>query len=271
MYPQHSVSGSQSQALAERLFKSPEGLDSLLEQLHKGDCPHPHLPFLMATNASKKRLVFFTPRCKLWSCLVCGPTNVKLAAWRASDGAKTVFEGGNGISFVTLTSHEALAAGQSWWVLPKAWKKLHVRMQRAAGRHVEYYAVPELHENGRVHLHMLTNAGLRKKWWKDNARACGFGYQNDAQEVVAVGGVAAYVTKYLSKTLQFSNMPPGTRRIRTSQGWPKLPELPEPEGWVFKSVDKKVELGDLVAGHQAHGYSVVFAGSKSAWEYVAAE
>lgn len=270
MYPQSKDSPVRSQ-LASLLFQSPQGLDSSIEQLHKGDCPHPHLPFLMATNASKKRVVLFTPRCKLWSCPVCGPLNVALAAWRASSGAKELFLERGKLSFVTLTPHERLSAGQSWWVLPKAWKKLHIRIKRQIGGEVDYYAVPELHQNRKVHLHMLTTANLPKKWWKDNARACGFGYQNDAQEVVAVGGVASYVTKYLTKTLQNCDMPSGTRRIRTSQGWPKLPKLDAPDGWKFETVKPKEPLNDIVETATALGYSVAFAGSKSAWKLVSAE
>jgi len=270
VYPQSKDSPTPSQ-LAAHLFPSAQRLDVFIRTTPPKDCPHPHLPFLKGINQEKRRVVFFTPRCKLWSCPVCGPTNVALASWRASEGAKTAFQSKRGLSFVTITSHEKLSAGASWWVLPDAWKKLHRRVQRAAGGPVDYYAVPELHQSGRVHLHMLTTATLKKRWWKDNARACGFGYQNDAQEVVAVGGVAAYVTKYLGKTLQYSNLPKGTRRIRASRGWPKTPELPAQDGWTFQAMDAKSELQSEKSFYERKGFSVVIAGSKSAWDYVEAD
>jgi hypothetical protein len=167
------------------------------------------------------------------------------------------------MSFVTITSNEKLDPKGSWWVLPDAWKKLHARIGRKTDGH-QYYAVPELHKSDKVHLHMLTTATMRKKWWKDNARECGFGYQNDVQEVVAVGGVGSYVTKYLNKTLQFSNLKPGTRRVRTSQQWPKLPPMAEAEGWEITLMGTE-PLNCAVAELQRRGFMVRFAGSKSAW------
>lgn len=269
MRSQDNAHADQSQ-LHAALFPSPKGLDLLLEQLTAGDCPASGLPLLQAVSEKLQRVIFFTPRCKRWNCPTCGPLNARLAAWRASEGCRAFFEAGHRLTFGTITSHPKLSVLGAWWVLPDAWSKLRKRAVRASSS-FEFYVVPEPHRSGKVHLHMLATGGLKKKWWKDNAAACGFGYQADAQEVVSVGGVTSYVSKYLTKTLEFSNVPKYTRRVRTSRGWPKLPE-PEPHGdWTMRVVERGEQLSELVAVAENRGFSVSIAGSKSAWRLIGAD
>lgn len=204
------------------------GLISSIEQFDGPiDCPNQHVPYLLGINHVAVKAVIFRPRCKMWSCPVCGRANAWLWAFRAEHGAHTLYDAGKTISFATITSHEKLTPQQTWWVAPRAWMKLQARIRRAAGPY-EYYSVPEEQGSGDMHFHMLITVALGERWWKDNARECGFGYQNDEKEVWKEGGVTRYVVKYLGKSLEITTMPPRTRRVRTSRNWPKLPEREPP-------------------------------------------
>jgi len=242
---------------------TPGGLDSFIEQFRADDCPNTHTPWLKGIDIRAGIVVFFRPRCKLWSCPVCGPINATLWAWRADAGARLLGKE-HPLAFITLTSHEKLAANASLRVLPSAWGKLQDRLRRAASG--QYLIVPELHKNGRVHLHGLFTHGLKKKWFKDNARECGMGYQVDSQEVISLGGVAAYVTKYLTKSIVEPQFAKGFRRVRTTRNWPKLPEKIPRDGLSFVLFEHDETLQDAAREARAHGYEVVIAGSKSGWK-----
>lgn len=244
----------------------PKGLDLFIEQFDGRDCPNLRVPWMTAINTAAGQALIFRPRCKMWSCPICGRANAWVWAFRAQDGAKELYDSGKPIRFVTITPHERLSPGASWWVMPHAWMKLQARVRRATNG-FEYLCVPELHKSNKVHLHMLTTAPLSKRWWKDNARACGFGYQNDAQEVWSVGGVIGYVEKYLMKGLTDS-VPKGTRRVRTSRGWPKSETREPPPGWEFSLVDRNVNVEYLAEAYRLRGLRVAITGSKSSWDYV---
>jgi hypothetical protein len=168
------------------------------------------------------------------------------------------------MNFITLTSHERLAASASLRVLPRAWSKLQERLRREAKG--DYLIVPELHKDGRVHLHGLFSHAVSKRWYKDNARACGLGYQVDLQEIKRDGGVAAYITKYLTKSVLEPQFAKGFRRVRTTRGWPKLPPMEARSGLVFEALERGESVASAVDQARRNGYRVVMAGSKSAWK-----
>lgn len=246
------------------------GLDAFsLEQFDgsKGDCPNARVPYLLGLNTVQRRAILFRPRCKMWSCPVCGPANAWVWSFRANDGAHSLHDAGATLDFLTITPHERLSPSQSWWVAPKAWMKLQARTRRAAGK-FEYFAVPELHKSDKVHFHMIVTARLGKRWWKDNARECGFGYQNDVKEVWELGGVTGYMNKYLIKTLAAASIPKGTRRVRTSRGWPKSGKRDPPVDWQFIPLNRDVNLQRTASDLWDVGYEVRWAGSRSAWDMV---
>ncbi len=185
----------------------------------------------------------------------------------ARHGTEVLLQRGIHVDFLTVTSHEKLGAAGSRAVLSSAWHKLARRVMHASDTH-EYFLVPEQHQDGRWHIHAIITAKLPKRWWKDNARACGFGYQSDVQEVQSLGGVHFYATKYLTKTLQNSNLPRGFRRVRVSQGWPDLPELPSPTGWIFVMLERDRALSWDVEAYQREGFSVAITDENVAWEIV---
>lgn len=151
--------------------------------------------------------------------------------------------------------------------MPKAWMKLQARVRREAGK-FSYFAVPELHKSRKVHIHMLITADVSERWWKNNGRECGFGYQNDKQEVWETGGIIGYVMKYLMKSLHVDEMPPRTRRIRTSRDWPKSPARDPPPDWEFHLIPRKQPLMEAANRLEDEGYTVHLLGSRSAWSVV---
>jgi len=230
------------------------------------DCPNVRVPWLLGQNHATARAVIFRPGCKLWSCPVCGPSNAWKWSFIADSGAHALHDAGRTLSFATITSSNKIGAKQSWWVARPAWMKLQARIRREYGEY-QYFLVPEVQQRGHVHYHGIFGIALNRRWLKDNAAACGFGYMDDAKEVWSEGGVTGYVVKYLSKTLTVAEIPPRTRRVRTSRNWPRTETNPAPD-WEFTKICPGVQLADIEHGLIARGYEVRFAGSKSAWKLV---
>lgn len=233
------------------------------------ECSNGKAPYLLGTSAINKRAIIFRARCKMWSCPACAVTNAWVWSFKASEGAHKLYDRGCSIDFVTITPHEKLSKGGAWWVMPKAWMKLQARIRRSAGP-FEYFQIPELADNEKPHLHMITTAKLGESWWKDNARECGFGFMSDVQEVWSAGGVITYVLKYITKTITETPMPKGAHRVRTSRGWPK-PEKKPISDWTFKPIPKGAQLDLLGLQLEGYGYTVHLAGPRSAWAIVQAD
>lgn len=238
-----------------------------IEQFQNIDpCQTPRRPWMIASNFFTGQSLFFRPTCKLWSCPSCGYVNAKRWTVRAIKGTAQLLEAGYHVDFVTLTPHEKLTAKQSFYVLPLAWKKLSMRWKYEIPKSdpAAYYAVPERHKSLKVHTHMIVTGGLSKKWWKDNARECGLGYQSEVKEVKDVG-VGGYVGKYLNKTLA-DPWPKGTRRVNTSRTWPTLPELEQVPGWGFKTYKTDGELLPVLESLLVDGYKIFGVTTANAWD-----
>ena len=259
-----------SQDFSGEFSSSPNGgliLIRITQQ--KRECTAPNRPLLKAVSIDKKTVVFFHPRCGMWNCPACGEINAYKAVRRAAIGEQVIIDAGMKLDFITVTSHEKLTPTASLAVLPKAWNKLNIRIKRElTGLTIEYFTVPEQHKDGRWHMHGLTTAKLPRKWWKDNARECGLGYQSDVQEVSDLGGVAPYIGKYMTKMLQNTNLPKHFRRIRTSKGWPKLPNVEPLEGWQVMTIPHEASLQSETDTYQAAGITCVIADEISSWDYM---
>jgi hypothetical protein len=227
-------------------------------------CTARNRPFLKATNHAEKRVVYFRPRCKSWQCPYCGVINTRAWAARAYHGATLLAGAGHDVYFLTLTSSPKLAAIGTLKVFPKAWAKLSTRARRSAPEG-QYLMVPELHQDGRLHVHALVTWDMDERWWKDNAAQCGLGYMAKLIVVAEPGIAAWYLTKYLSKSLGVAAWPENFRRVRTSQGWPAMPEMPEPEGWTFSKLPKGEALNVAAARQVKAGYEVLVAKHDEAW------
>ena len=196
-----------------------------LDQRDEMKCSHPNRVLLAAWSDEKNTLMLYRPTCGLWSCHECAKRNRKKWVLRVSHGLTEYTSGGEVFQFTTVTSHARLKSREATIdVWPNAWSKIYARIKRKKGANFHYVLVPEFHENGRLHVHMLENSGLTRRWYKDNAPQCGLGYMAEVLPVEKPSGAAWYVSKYLGKGLEDSDWPLQFRRIRTSQNWPLLPQ-----------------------------------------------
>jgi hypothetical protein len=231
-------------------------------------CSARNRPWLIAYKSSSRAAVLFRPTCKTWGCPACGVVNRNRWIARALAGTEQLRDEGRNVDFLTITSHEKLRGAASFRVFPIAWDRLRRRYARAlsAGDPGAFLAVPERHQDGTLHTHALITGGLTKRWWKDNARECGLGYQSDVKEVVDLG-VAGYVGKYLGKTLT-EEWPKHKRRVNCSRAWPELPDMPTPEGWTFRKVPQNSPISVVAADLSQQGYDVLLASPESAWGWL---
>lgn len=171
-------------------------------------------------------IYIYRPGCGTWGCTGCRKRLQRYWTLRISKHVEGGVSKGEHWQFVTLTSHEKLKTMEATVaVWPDAWGKLYQRLKRNNGGKIQYVLVPEFHQNGRMHAHMLTETYIKKRWWKTNARECGLGYQAEVEDIVENGSSAAwYISKYLGKDMDEGNWPHGFRRVRTSRGWPDLPK-----------------------------------------------
>jgi hypothetical protein len=172
------------------------------------------------------------------------------------------------VQFVTLTSHEKLQSAElTFAVLAKAWNKLNRRAKREAERlgYTAYYvSIPEQHKSGRWHLHMLYSPALPLRFWKDNARASGLGYQCAVRDFEAHGRAGQYMLKYLRKSLKTSvnGWAKSMRRIRHSNNWPISEQNKRTnKDWEWDILPKEVSLRDEIDRLIEAGYRVTVSDS----------
>lgn len=242
------------------------GLSSL-EQVHADGCTTPHRPMLKAVNKRAGVIVYFRPRCKMWSCPACAKTNSDMWIMRVVNATQQYQAGGLECCFVTITSHERLNAKRSLDVMPHAWKNLSMRWRRKVGSK-PYVVIPERHKDGRVHIHGIFMSAVGTQWWKDNARQCGMGWRNEEGTIQSPYYAGFYVGKYLSKQLATHKYKKGFRRVRTSFGYPKQATLPRSENWTFEPLPTGDSVQDDAQFFQQKGYSVAVADHRSAWTIV---
>ena len=222
---------------------------------HGETCQTDGRPFIVAVHADKKKAFLFQARCKLWSCPVCAEINRQLWIATALYGASKLLETEDHVSFLTITSHRKLAAGGSEAVFGKAWDNLRRRASRASGGG-EYLLIPERHADGRVHAHAIETFNLGRHFWKDNAAACGLGYIADEAPARAAAAAAAYAAKYIGKQLGDKTWPKGWRHVRTSQGWPELPDEIRSLKWQYHVMETLTGARKRLDGLATCGYMV---------------
>jgi hypothetical protein len=171
------------------------------------------------------------------------------------------------LSFVTVTSHEKLNAKQSVKVLPNSWHKLSMRLRRRV-KGLQYVTIPERHKSGRIHVHGIFDSVVGTRWWKDNARECGMGFQAEEDLVYSASGAGFYMGKYLFKQLSDERWAKNFRRIRTSLYYPKLPPLIRDSAWVFEPLASHADISSEAAFLQTKGYRVALADHATAWALV---
>jgi hypothetical protein len=182
---------------------------------------------LIGWDFGSKRALVTRGNCDSWKCVECAKRMAERWILRAGIGARALLNAGDKLSFVTITSHEKLktfAATEVVW--RDAWGKLYNALKRVKPD-LCYMIVPERHEDGRMHVHALWNAGVTERWLKDNARKRGLGYMADVSPIHHSGSAEKYVTKYVGKSLG-DDVPERFRRVRVSQNWAEIPEPDSP-------------------------------------------
>jgi len=223
-------------------------------------------PLLRGVNPEAKRAALMRPDCGTWACPHCSKKN--LARLRHLISFGTIAVGRlQPIQFVTLTSHERLATpAETYKVLSLAWNKLNRRLKRAAalqGQQVYYVAIPEQHKSRRWHLHMLVSPPMPLRWWKDNARQCGLGYQCAVRDFEQHGRAGAYMQKYLRKSvLGGQGWSKSMRRVRHSDNWPVSEQMIKAKnGWTWAILPAAVSIRDEIDRLIESGYRVAAADS----------
>lgn len=240
---------------------SPEGL-TFIEQLTAHavkKCTHSKAPLLFGIHKTEKKGIFVKAACGMWSCETCAARMAKRWIARLLIGMNDEAIGGHW-RFVTITAHQNWRGDASLKNLRANWHKLRKRMARANRHKNLYYAmVYEPHKDGSFHLHVLTNARLSKKWYKDNSATSGMGHQCDASPIKNPGMVAGYVSKYMLKTaLHHEHYPRGMRRINVSRNWPPLPELiQDASEYDYTHVADEKDANALYRFRKQQGYTII--------------
>lgn len=195
-------------------------------------CIKENRPIILGLSEKDNVAMGVRPNCKCWDCIACAARNAKRWIARIIHGVNNM-DTVDGWHMFTLTAHEAWRGrDRSVKNLRQGWKKLYNRMRREFG--ISHYAkVWEQHMDGTYHLHGLIDCVIPQRWLKDNARACGMGYQVEIHPVDNAGQVAGYIAKYFLKSADELFMT-GTwvknlRRIEVSRSWIKLPDLKNDE------------------------------------------
>ncbi len=231
------------------------GLNVLKEQSDVPECETPNRPYMKAKDEKTKIVYDLRPDCKLWSCKACAERRRRMWVHVARFGGDALLASGRNLSFVTLTSAKnvrTVAGGV--WVWRRAWPKLSARWRRAE-TDLQYLYIPEHREGFHFHVHLITTATLPERWYKDNGVKTGLGYQAKAEPILEAKHCGGYVGKYLAKALAQMRYPKHFRRVNTSRGWPKPPDVDSPYVWaalgsdpsrVIFSVEMYLEAGWVV-------------------------
>jgi len=195
---------------------------------------------VVGRNVAEKSAMFFHPRCKQWSCDYCAEINKDYWIHQAARGSILITSEERDLQFVTLTSRKYTTQNSSLYFLKQNWPKLNRRAkyhtEKTTGAIWSYFLVPEHHQSGVAHFHMIAATPLSgAKWWHDTAWQTGFGYIVDVQPMIDAQGASAYVAKYLHKGSGGEVWPKGFMRVRHSRNWPMAKERPL-EGWEWETI-----------------------------------
>lgn len=217
--------------MSEAIAVCPQSGLSFIEQLQNcasNECARINRPFLSGVSHEDKIMILMRPNCDCWSCAACAARNARRWIARIINHVNKA-DTENGWFMFTLTAHEKWRGDTaSVKNLRQGWKKLYNRMRYEFGVS-QYCKVWEMHADLTFHLHGLIDSVIAERWLKDNARACGMGYQVDIHLVDNAGQVAGYISKYFLKSefevSENRQFPRSLRRIEVSRAWTPLDDL----------------------------------------------
>lgn len=188
---------------------------------------------MLGKNYEENEAHFSRPDCRVWGCEQCAKAMAYDHKRRIAEGIRAI---GGVWWFITITAHEnAKTTHASLKNIQQGFTKLTERLRRKHGT-THYIITHELHEDGRVHAHMLYQcdtpfweyhyAPLRKKQktpkrLQDHTRECGMGYIVDCRQVEDRERAVGYVAKYISKSMSEAIYPKRFKRVRYSVSFPK--------------------------------------------------
>jgi len=185
-------------------------------------CDDPATPYMVGFTPDGTKALVFKADCDLWECKQCAVRKKNGWLVRGLRGCDVIRSNGITPRFVTITSHKQLKSfAATVAIFPRAWNKLQGRMRRKTPS-LMYLSIIEGHKDGRLHAHFLTNATLTTRWYKDNCAECGFGFMAESEELYTNEAAAAYIVKYIQKSLGGASFPKKVRRVRTSENWYKF-------------------------------------------------
>lgn len=226
--------------------------DSALDQLSTSQnfswrCPY-GAPLVAIVNGGKGRIK--QSCCNHWECPVCGKVRAKQEYRRMVNGCEHIAKRSN-LYFITITSPGRECSLEEAERNYAEWTNhllTSCRQQaRSSGIEWHYVQVTERQQKTRQHphSHIITTflprdavstrdnkgrAVYQSRWFMGACTRSGLGEQYRISGCTSVSAVARYVAKYLFKQTMSDRWPPGWKRIRYSQGWPKLPEI-KPDGY----------------------------------------
>jgi len=248
----------------------------------KNTCKSEKRVWLLGVDFTSGKLAILRPDCGSWDCPVC-------AKHKANTWVKRVvlmvdqYDDETPFDFVTLTLHEKLTNyDQTLHVFTDAWSGLYNALKRYQGE-ITYVAVPELHANGRVHLHIITNfkppdeyfikrklkrntqlrrarfPGSMDKFWKDIPRTHGWGWANDQEHLDGdTTKAAGYIAKYLGKQRRVNHWPKGFKHVRASHDVPQIPDESAPDDrflWLMEPTRDR--LIEKISAYEREGFALV--------------
>lgn len=234
-------------------------------------CKNPNSPYLVGLSKSDSKALVFKANCDSWECEECAKN--KKAQWsaRAILGLQAIQSNGMVARFVTVTSAEWYKTSAAARVsFPNAWNKLYCRLKRKNLDLMYLLTIEFGAKTGHMHAHFLTNATQNERWYKNNARACGMGYQAKVELVESDGKAASYVSKYIGKSLAGHELPAHFRRVRCSQNWTPLAQLEAHErssdfDWLV--CNSHTSLWSAVEQCQAENRSMIDGGTGEYFDY----
>jgi len=240
---------------------SKEGGLTFIEQLAARSnvrCPNPKSPILRSVNEKLKVTHYTKAACGMWSCPICSAKNSQRWIAQILTGVNQyIFYDWH---FVTITAHEKTRGKSSLWNLRQGWPKLLRRYKRAVKFAPLYTMVYEPHadEENSLHMHMIISQSVGERWWKDNARECGMGYQDDERRIDNAGKAAGYAAKYLLKASDNADRyEKNMRRINCSRNWPQLPPLTsDQEDYEWSFVESVAAMKFDALAYKGRGYVV---------------
>lgn len=177
------------------------------------ECPHSYRAF----NELGQMI---TIACDRWNCPYCQRANSYRWAERIKYGIQLAQPYDAYMWTLTLPAW-VRSARTGFRILPDLWDRFRREVQ---GFYAvwDYAAFVECHPvRGLIpHFHVISLKAAPYRL-KDVAKHCGFGYMATEKQITSKGA-AGYVTKYCSK--QGFAMDRHFRRVRVSQGWPRLPD-----------------------------------------------